>query len=200
MQCEHLGKFIVFFVATNSWNFCHCTNNPLLLNNRKLSLHILCITAQYFRPWHTHWPKTSVRQYVERRVASATARIDNLATRSQVFISQTYMYSLQCISHTMRMRMHHVVHTLCRWRFRFPRRNSRTWGALVRCWVPWTHTCSLFRRGSSLGDVVRRTCRPSDRWNFHTWTNTCWHWTWLVCLVLHSLRRTRTALLQLLQL
>jgi len=51
MQCEHLGKFIVFFVATNSWNFCHCTNNPLSLHNRKLSLHILCITAQYFRPW-----------------------------------------------------------------------------------------------------------------------------------------------------
>lgn len=51
MQCEHLGKFIVFFVATNSWNFCHRTNNPLSLHSRKLSLHILCITAQYFRPW-----------------------------------------------------------------------------------------------------------------------------------------------------
>ena len=33
------------------WIFCHCTNNPLSLHNRKLSLHILCITAQYFRPW-----------------------------------------------------------------------------------------------------------------------------------------------------
>ena len=50
MQCEHLGKFIVFFVATNSWKFCHYTNNPLSLHNRKLSLHILCITAQYFKP------------------------------------------------------------------------------------------------------------------------------------------------------
>jgi len=35
------------------WNFCHCRNNTLSLHNRKLSLHILCITAQYFRPWTT---------------------------------------------------------------------------------------------------------------------------------------------------
>jgi len=37
-------------VATYSWYFCHCTNGPLSLHNRKLSLHILCITAHYFMP------------------------------------------------------------------------------------------------------------------------------------------------------
>jgi len=47
MQCEHLGKLIVLFVATYSWYFCHCTNSSLSLHNRELSLHILCITAQY---------------------------------------------------------------------------------------------------------------------------------------------------------
>ena len=35
-------------VATYSWYICHCTNSPLSLHNHKLSLHILCITAQYF--------------------------------------------------------------------------------------------------------------------------------------------------------
>ena len=50
-QCEHLGKLIVFFVGTYSWYFCHCTNIPLSLHNRKLSLHILCITSLYFMPW-----------------------------------------------------------------------------------------------------------------------------------------------------
>ena len=51
LQCEHLGKVIVFFVATYFWYFCHCTNSPLSLHNRKLSLHILCIIVQYFMPF-----------------------------------------------------------------------------------------------------------------------------------------------------
>jgi len=39
MQCEHLGKVIVFFIATYSWYFCHCKKSPLSLHNGKLSLH-----------------------------------------------------------------------------------------------------------------------------------------------------------------
>jgi len=31
---------------------CHCTNSILSLHIFNLSLHILCVTAHYFMPWH----------------------------------------------------------------------------------------------------------------------------------------------------
>jgi len=54
-MCEQPSKEVSLFGPT-----CTCTNTTALLlipdilslHNRKLSLHILCITAQYFMPCH----------------------------------------------------------------------------------------------------------------------------------------------------
>ena len=81
-------------VPTYSWYFCHCTSSPLSLHNRKLSLHILCITAQYFMPFFVRYVG---RRCSRRAAACLTSSYTPIASTANIHCYMLLIAGL-CIS------------------------------------------------------------------------------------------------------
>jgi len=69
MQCEHLDKLIVFFVATYSWYFCHCTNSPITAQSRVITAHFVYHCTVFYALRGAHKRATFVLGTTEFRKA-----------------------------------------------------------------------------------------------------------------------------------